>query len=263
MQIQKLGRGRTVYTLGVCAGISVLTISTSAQGALQVALGKVNTSVGVLPTSVTNKWKLETDPAITPSDEVGIDLSTYIPIEGELCDTYDPTKFTLATDDNGNYGLETSLEGVGPYQVTGFDVLMNGGGDVNVQEDPTNPANDIITKTGVTDEGELGEIDDIQFALIGDERQQAMPCTVDQVFYDINLNTIGSGGEGFVPGIVTAFPGPNGYFTIGSTDPTADPQTITTPAADINSSTNVPEPLSFSVLGAGALGMLYKRRRRA
>jgi hypothetical protein len=261
MQIQKSGRTRTVYTLGVCAGLSVLTINTSAQGALQVALGKVNTSVGVLPTSVTNKWKLETDPAFTPSDD--IDLSTYVPIDGELSDTYDPTKFMLATDDDGNYGLETSVVGVGPYQVTGFDVLMNGGGNVSVQENPSDPETDTITKTGTTDEGEFGEIDDIQFALIADERSQAMPATVDQVFYDINLVTIGPGGDGFVPGIVTAFPGPDGFLTIGSNDPNADPLTITTPSADINSSTNVPEPLSISFFTAGALGAIYRRRRRA
>jgi hypothetical protein len=263
---------------GHLCGLAVLALgfgfATSAQAALEVTLGEVNTSVGIKPTTTANKWKLQTDPEID-SSSTGPDLSTYIPVEGSLCDSYDPTKFMLATDPTtGLYGIgpASTVDPLGPFIVTGFDVLMKGGGVVDVQINPLDfngPA--IIKDIGNVSGGEAGQVLNITYELLNQQRAQAGPVDLDQYFYEINLVQIGT-DPNFTPGVVTTFGNVNSFLTI---DPISDP--TETPALEITTtfnptsgpnggpnftrSTNVPEPTSLSLLAIGILSLTTRRNR--
>src|SRR5450432_2497213 len=131
---------RFTTRIGIASAASIFGLAPLARGALQVALHEVNTSVGLLPTSTANKWKLQTDPAIV--DPV---LSSYIPVNGSLCNSFDPTKFKLAVNPLSlTYALGDTVEGLGAYQVTQFDVETKNGGLVDVKQDPSDPTKDII-----------------------------------------------------------------------------------------------------------------------
>ena len=101
--------------------VSCLSISPSAKAALEKAAGKASTSVGLAHTAA-NAWALETDPAITASTADGPPLSSYFFLNGELANTYDASVFTLDTDANGFPTLQTSVSGLGGFQVTSFQV---------------------------------------------------------------------------------------------------------------------------------------------
>ncbi|MGD0463214.1 MAG: PEP-CTERM sorting domain-containing protein [Tepidisphaeraceae bacterium] len=251
----------TAPASAVAATLICLGLVSVAQGAAETKLKEANTSIGVLPTSVTNEWKLITDPAITTPAPVDntvdetFDPSQYYVIGGSLDNTYDASKYHLLQDPTTDtYATGVSVEGVLPYEVTGFDVLMNGGGNVDVQVNPTDPAVDTVTKTGDTSDGELGEVDDITFALIGDLRGMAKTSDMDQDFFDLVLVD----NEGTAPPTTgTAFGGPDSFITLGPINP-ANPNVDIT---DINPS-GLPEPASAALMlfGAGFMGL---RRRKS
>ncbi len=104
----------------IAATIFCLGFASAAHAALEKELHEVNTSVGLLPNSATNDWKLETDPCMsilpgtTPDYVSTFDLSTAIPIEGMLDASFDPTKFQLALDPTtNNFALGYSVQGLG------------------------------------------------------------------------------------------------------------------------------------------------------
>lgn len=247
----------------VAASLMSLGSVSTAQGAAETALKEVNTSIGVVGTTSANKWKLITDPAITvtnptPDGSAIFDPSLYIPISGAFANLYDPTKQHLATDADGQYATGVTVEGVLPFQVLGFDVLMKGGGDIKVEVDPTNPAADIVTPTGDVTDGEAGEVDDIQFALIGDLRGDALTANLDQNFFDVVLlNNPGVTG----PPTGTVEGGPGGSLTIGPVDPTNpnSPDDVTTQDID---TVITPEPGS-AVLMLVSAGFMGLRRRKS
>ena len=146
----------------VAATLICLGSVSVAHGAAETALKEANTSIGVLPTTTTNKWKLITDPVVNtpaPSDipdssQVDIIPMNYIVIGGNLANTYDPTEFHLLQDNNGNYATGVSVEGILPYSILGFDVVTKDGGSIDVSVNPTNPAVDLITDD--TTDGPVG-----------------------------------------------------------------------------------------------------------
>ena len=257
------------HLFGLAALALGFAFACDAQAALQLALGEVNTSVGVKPTTTANKWKLQTDPEIDSSSTNFLD--NYIPVEGSLCNSYDPTKFTLDVNPNtGTYGLGYSVEGLGPYQVIGFDVLMNGGGFIDVHENPTPGGADIVTLLGNTTGGQSGEVLNIRYQIIADQVQNAGPVDLDQLFYELNLTQIGNSPT-FDPGIVTTFGNVNSFLTINPTSgaaPGSLPITTTFNATggpdggpNFQASNNVPEPTSLSLLAIGVLSLATRRNR--
>ncbi len=258
----------------VAAGLTLCCLPYSAEAALQVALGEVNTSVGLAPTTTKNKWALQTDPAIDNSATTGPDLSQDIPMEGMLNNSFDPTKFTLDTDPFPNpttvppapapgaitYGLGFTVMGLGAYQVVGFKVETVGDGLISVQQNPTFGQPDIVTgDIGGTPDG---NILDIHFKLVPSMRNLALPATEDQLFYQINLTQIPDTTD-FDPGVATTFVNNDSFLMIGPADPTAPPgQNLMTGPSGINGSSNVPEPTSLSLLVLGAIGLANRRRRR-
>jgi hypothetical protein len=253
----------------VAATLICLGSVSVAHGAAETALKEANTSIGVLPTNTTNKWKLITDPAVntpvpanTPdSNQVSIDPNDYIVIGGNLENTFDPTQVHILQDNTGNYATGVSVEGILPYEILGFDVVTKDGGSVDVSVNPANPAVDIITDdttNGPVGGGESGTVDNIKFALIGDLRGDAVTAINDANFFDLVLID----NEGFTgpPTTGTVTGGPGGEIDLGPTDPT-DPNIV--PIVIINPQTlSVPEPSSIGLLllGASALGL---RRRNA
>jgi PEP-CTERM motif len=268
---------------GHLCGLAVLALGFAftydAQAALQVTLGEVNTSVGVKPTSTKNKWALQTDPEINASS-AGPNLDDYIPFQGSLCDSYDPTKFQLDTNPTtGQYDLGDTVQGMGPYEVFGFDVLMNGGGVVDVHANPLGGP-DLINLIGNTTGGEAGEVLNIQYELIPDRTNQAAPVDTDQFFYQINLTQIQDVtpddgvsplASAFDPGVVTAFGNVNSFLTINTTNPNSGglPSYTTTFSATgfnggpnfIPSTNAVPEPTTLSLLAIGILSLATRRNR--
>jgi hypothetical protein len=249
--------------LGIAGALASAPIG---HAAIQVKLHEVNTSVGLKPTSSLNVWKLETDPTVTSSD--GTDLSIYIPSEGMLDNSFDPTKFQLALNPfTDNFSLSYTVQGLGAFQVDAFDVQMSGGGYIGVQMDPTNPNNSIITDIGDVSGHETGIVSGIFFTLVPSAVNQALPADQDQLFFQLNLIPINP-GPNFDPGMGTVFPDPTSFLKIIPADPTdtTDPPIITyndPPNGEyINPSSSVPEPLLTSFAFASAAGILALRRPR-
>jgi hypothetical protein len=255
-------------------GLAILAtgfaLAGQAQAALQVVLGEVNTSVGIKPTTTANKWKLQTDPSVDPS--VTNVFDTYIPSEGSLCNSFDPTKFTLAVNPNtGTYGLGYTVEGLGAYEVIAFDVELTSGGYVDVHANPTPGGPDLVTLLGNTSGTPDGNILNIFYELLPDRVEDAAPADTDQLFYDINLNQIGT-DPNFTPGVVTTFGNVNSFFTVVPTSGSpAGSVPITTDFSatggigggpNFQSSSNVPEPTSLSLLTLGAVALAKRRNRR-
>jgi len=257
-----------LYALSILA--CGFLFASGAQAALEVTLGEVNTSVDIKPTSTLNKWKLETDPSIA-SPLTGPDLDDYIPVEGSLCDSYDPTKFQLATNPTtGTYGLGYTVQGEGPFEVTAFDVQMNDGGFISVQANPTPGGPDIVTLLGNTGGGESGNILNIMYQVIPDRTDEVAPADTDQLFYQVNLNQIGT-SPSFTPGVVTAFGNVNSFLTISTTNTNSggNPSYTTDFSAtggtgggpNFTSSSNVPEPTTAVIGLFGIAGLLGRRSR--
>ncbi|MDP9172459.1 MAG: PEP-CTERM sorting domain-containing protein [Planctomycetota bacterium] len=245
--------------LGLAGALACLGWLPKAQAALQVALHHANTSVGILPTSTLNKWKLQTDPAIPDQN-----VADYIPVAGSLCNSYDPTKFKLAVNPiTGNYALGDTAVGLGPFEVTSFDVQTKNGGLIDVKIDPTNPKKDVITDTGDVGGGESGNVLNIAFDLIPDRIAEALPAVQDQLFFELNLVQIGPGAAPFNPGLVTAFPDAKSFITIVPIDPLSNDPPQTTPPEGIDPSNNLPEPAASGLIVLGATGWLGRRRRKS
>jgi len=276
---------RSAYLLGLAVLAGGLAFAPAAQAALQVALGEVNTSVDVKPTSTLNKWKLETDPSIA-QPLTGPDLDDYIPVEGSLCNTYDPTEFQLAINPNtGTYGLGYTVQGEGPFEVIAFDVQMNDGGFIDVHANPTPGGPDLVTLLGNTGGGESGNILNILYQVISDRTDEVDPADTDQLFYQVNLTQIQDTGDAvtadgaatpddgtFDPGIVTAFGNVNSFLTINTTNP--DSGGLPSYTTDFNAtggpdggpnfipSSNVPEPTTAVAGMLGLAGLLGRRSKR-
>jgi PEP-CTERM motif-containing protein len=261
---------RFARLLGLTIFASGFALAGQAEAALQVVLGEVNTSVGIKPTTTANKWKLQTDPSVDPS--VTNVFDTYIPSEGSLCNSFDPTKFTLAVNPNtGTYGLGYTVDGLGAYEVLAFDVELTSGGYVDVHANPTPGGPDLVTLLGNTSGTPDGNILNIYYQLIPDRVEDAAPADTDQLFYEINLDQIGTSPT-FTPGVVTTFGNVNSFFTVVPTSGSpAGSQPITTDFSatggigggpNFQSSSNVPEPTSLSLLTLGAVALAKRRNRR-
>jgi PEP-CTERM motif len=260
---------QSAHRLGLAVLACGFVFADAAKAALQVELGEVNTSVNVKPTTTANKWKLQTDPSVDPSI-TGPDFSTYIVGDGALSNSYDPTKFTLATNPTtSTYGLGFTVEGLGAYEVTGFTVEMNGGGTIKVQANATPGGPDVVTDTGTVNQGEAGVVEDVEYQLIPDRIADALPANMDQFFYEINLNQIGT-NPNFDPGVVTVFGDAGSFLTVQPMNPGSGNPPITTlfnptsgPGGGPNfqTNTNVPEPTSLGLLAIGAFGLLGRRRK--
>jgi hypothetical protein len=248
---------RISHRLGAAALAACLALPVAAHAALEKALNEADTSTGLLPTSTLNKWKLQTDPAIVNSSVVpSVDLSTYEPVMGSLCDSFDPTEFALDMNPSTEqYGLGYSVVGLGAFEVTQFTVqLTDGSVNVKAGAKPGDP--DIVTQTGGGTP--TGNVLDIDFQLRTDGVPQ--PANQDQLFYELELTQIGEGNP-YNPGGQT-FPDSNSFITIepigGGTPVTIinDPTNPTNPEF-IDSSTSVPEPGSAKImLGAGGMAAL-------
>jgi len=252
------------HRLSIGLVCSCLLLPSAAHAALEVALHEVNTSVGLKPTSNTNIWKLETDPVI-PADS---SLGDYIPINGVLANSYDPTQFKLATDPNitpsstdPGYRLGYSVEGVPPFQVTSFEVMdTTGYWLVQATSDPT--VDTITPSSDPAPNGiEAGAVDDITFSLIPSEQNEALPITVDQNFFELNLVPL-TESPVIVDDLYSASGGPNGQITIEDPqDPAAGTDT-TTDSNGVISTSYLPEPAAASLLAIGAIGLAARRRRQ-
>jgi hypothetical protein len=252
----------------VAATLICLGSVSVAHGAAETALKEANTSIGVLPTNATNKWKLITDPVVntpvpanTPDgNQVSIIPMNYIVIGGNLENTYDATQFHLLQDNTGNYATGVSVEGILPYEILGFDVVTMDGGSIDVTVNPTNPAVDLITNdttNGPVGGGESGTVDNIKFALIGDLRGDAATADVDSNFFDLVL--IDNDGFTGPPTTGTVSGGPGGEIDLGPTDPT-DPTVV--PITFINPQ-SVPEPTTAGLMLLGTAFMGLRRRKTA
>jgi hypothetical protein len=269
----------TVALRSAAAAMALGFAAPMAHAALQVQLHQVNTSVGLQPTTATNKWKLQTDPSVTITNPTSNESDQedppspfhfYIPIAGQFGNTWDPTKFNLAVSPVTNtYSLGDTVDGLLPYQVLSFDVLMKDGGSYHVQEDPTNPALDDVIPNGDVGGGEAGEIDNVNFALIGDLKSTAPSADSDPFLYEINLIPIDPGPD-FDPGVATVKIGPNDFYTIGpsASDPNSEDPVITTfnnpdEGQIINgATTGVPEPATSGLLAALTFGLFGRRPKK-
>lgn len=266
LRLQKVGWIAASITLAMVA---------SAKAALEVAAGKVNTSVGLAHTAA-NAWALETDP-----QEVDPTLVPFYPLSGSLNNSYDPTQFSLNTDPDGQYALGYSVQGLNYYEVTSFEVLFKGQDEedsystgypyVLVTEDPSHPGDSIATDVanGIGDMPDLadpiGQVDDITFNLIASDKNLATSVTQDQLFFQLNLTQLSE-----VPTITdpeySVFGNQTSFLTIE--DPSGDQMTTTfDPTGDGNGGPTIvasylPEPASLGI-GALASMVLLSRRRRS
>jgi hypothetical protein len=254
-----------------------LGIASAAKAGLEKELGEVDTSVGLTKANAvtaTQKWELTTDPQDSTMDIGPLDSLDMYPLIGSLNNSWDPTKFNLATDTNPNavnqyptenplfFALGYTVMGVGPFEVTSFTVDMtgddpgDGGGSITVSENDSNPGVDNITDTGDYLGTPTGVITDVVYQVIPSDRDEELTVANDQDFYQINLFEIGN-DPNFDPGVGTADVGPDSYLTV--TDFDGNTQTI--PSADIMPSVT-PEPASAALLGMAAIGLLARRRPR-
>jgi hypothetical protein len=246
-------------------GLALALSPCAAHAAQQVSIGKVNTSVGVKPTSAKNKFILETDPAFSPGAVVpGGTPADYIPTEGLLNNFFDPTQFQLATDPStGTFALGASVAGEGAYQVVGFEVQTVDGGLVDVQdngqggENVTNDTSSPLDPSGgPVGGGETGNVYDIHFKIISQDRALAQPSSVDQNFYELFLI-----GNNPTINDETTFVTPDSYITFSPIDPTdSDLSSFTVDAPNIAPSV-VPEVSTAGFLAVGGASLFLRRRK--
>jgi hypothetical protein len=241
-------------TWGILA-LSCFGIVPSARAALEVSLHEVNTSVGLKPINATNEWKLETDPVVIGAPAVDDTLG------GSLNNTYDPTQFSLATDpETGSYALGYSVQAIDPFIVTSF-IVEDTQGSYAVSENLTT---DVQTVTPSVDPApnnvEAGIVEDITFELNLSEENEALPATMDQNFFQLNLIPLEN-----IPNIVgtnySTYGADGSYLLIGDPGDVPDGTKLTFPNTTFDTS-YVPEPTIVGLLGIGLLGLSARRHRR-
>jgi hypothetical protein len=241
-------------TWGILA-ISCLGVVPSARAALEVSLHEVSTSVGLKPTNATNQWKLETDPAVIGAPDVDYTLG------GSLNNTYDPTQFSLATDPaTGTYALGYSVQAIDPFIVTSF-IVEDTQGSYSVAENLTTDVQTVTPSVNPAPNNvEAGIVEDITFELNLSEENEALPATMDQNFFQLNLNPLEN-----IPQIVGAnystYGADGSYLLIGDPGDIPDGTKLTFPETTFDPS-YVPEPAMIGLLGMGTLGLMARRRHR-
>ena len=235
--------------------LSCLGVAPSARAALEVSLHEVNTSVGLKPTNATNQWKLETDPAVPDAPTVDDTLG------GSVNNTYDPSQFKLATDtETGQYALGYSVQGIDPFIVTSF-IVEDTVGSYTVSENLTT---DVQTVTPSVDPApnnvEAGIVEDITFELNLSEQNEALPATMDQNFFQLNLVPLEN-----IPNIIGAnystYGAAGSYLLIGDPGDIPNGTMLSFPTTTFDPS-YVPEPAMIGLLGMGTLGLMARRRAR-
>jgi hypothetical protein len=245
----------------------------TAHAALEVALHEVNTSVGLKPTNATNQWKLQTDPEI----ENGSSATVLVPLAGALDTTYDPSEFALDVDPTSNpliipttpitpnYQLGYSVQGIDPFKVTSFDVYDTNGGFYHVAAS-SNPLFDTVTpepnsQNQLPNGIEAGLIAHINFVLDPSLKNEVLPATVDQLFYEANLTALHPPPNMNNPKDGTSG-SPGDFLTVG--DPNDNTNTTTITFGDpgvIFVPSALPEPTAVGLLCIGAAGLMGRRRK--
>jgi len=256
---------------GILACAVVLAAGACARAGEQKELGLVDTSIGLKPTSTKNKLALITDPVLTSAD-APLSPSDYIPVEGLLDNHFDPTEFQLDTSPNtGTYSTDGStVAGIAPYEVLGFEVQTVDGGLINVQDNGMGGDSVTNVTSGTLDPGggpvgggETGNVYDIHFKIVNNEESTNPPLTSDQDqdFYQLFLTQIGDNP----PGDDTVFTTTDSFVTFaespGATQDGIDapPETVT--FAQIQGAV-LPEASTAAFLGLAGM-TLFMRRRRA
>jgi hypothetical protein len=164
----------------------VLFLPNLVRAAEQKALGLVDTSTNIKPTSSKNKFILITDPTLAASP-TGNDPTQLIPTNGSLSDYFDPTQFTLATDPStGTFDLGGSVAGYSPFHVSSFTV-QSLYGSLTVSDN--GEGGDNYSTSGEFDSSQLtGYVTHIDFYLPADSASQAQTSDQDQNFYQIYLD---------------------------------------------------------------------------
>ena len=258
---------------GLLACALLLASPCLALGAQQVALGFVNTSTGVKPTSTKNKDALITDPSLSFVE--GSTPMDFFPAEGLLNTHFDPTQYQLYVDPNvGTFSLGTTVQGAFPYQVLGFEVQTSDGGLIDVQDNGNNgdtysqiTSGPLDPTDGAVGGTETGNVYDIHFKIINDEQSSALSSDQDQNFYQLFLTRIGANP----PGDDSTFPTTFANDPADTSFVTFDPEEGTTGLSDftvingvdggvINGSV-VPEVSSAGFLAIGGLTLFLRRRK--
>jgi hypothetical protein len=255
---------------GIFACTIVLAAGAFARAGEQKELGLVDTSIGLKPTSTKKKLALITDPVLKSADP-GLSPSDYIPVEGLLDNHFDPTEFQLDTSPaTGTFSTDGStVAGIAPYEVLGFEVQTIDGGLINVQDN--GQGGDAVTQVtsgsfdpsgGPVGGGETGNVYDIHFKIVNNEESTNPPLTSDQDqdFYQLFLTQIGTD----LPGDDTVFTTPDSFVTFAeSPAATADgvdapPETVT--FGQIQGAV-IPEASTAAFLGLAGTTLLMRRRR--
>jgi hypothetical protein len=238
----------------------------TAQAALEVALHEVNTSVGLKPTNATNQWKLQTDPVLTGTSSAG----TLFDLAGALDNIYDPTQFTLDVGPGGNpfavgvpdYQLGYSVQGIDPFKVISFDVYDTNGGYYEVTPSSDPRFDNVTPSVNPSPNGiEAGIIKHINFVLDPSLKNEALPATEDQNFFEVNLSALNSPPNIDGPKYGT-MGSPGDFLTVG--DPNNPPDTTTITFGDpgiVFVPSYLPEPAAIGVFCIGAFGMMSRRRK--
>jgi hypothetical protein len=220
--------------------------------------GHAQTSISAKNT-ILQAWKVTVDPEVDSTDS-----SQYIPVDGELDTHFDTSQFTLNTDPStGTFGVGSSVAGENPYQVLGFEVQTVDGGLYNVQANTATGGSTVTQDTssgldpsdGPVGGGLTGNIYDIHFQLIPDERAEAQPANIDQNFYSLFLTAIGNDP----PGLDSTFLTPEDYVTLTPIDPGSGLENQTIPFSEIETA-STPEVSSAGFLAVGALVLLARRK---
>lgn len=255
---------------GILACAFTLASAGWASAGEQKELGLVDTSIGLKPTSTKNKLELITDPVLT-SAGVGLSPSDYIPVEGLLDNHFDPTEYQLDTSPNtGTFSTDGStVAGIAPYEVLGFEVQTVDGGLINVQDN--GEGGDSITNVtsgtfdpggGPVGGGETGNVYDIHFKIVNNEESTNPPLTSDQDqdFYQLFLTQIGNNP----PGDDTVFTTADSFVTFtespGAVNNGVDAPTETVTFAQIQGAV-LPEVSTAGFLGLAGMTFLMRRRR--
>jgi hypothetical protein len=280
-----LSNGRTWSLIAV----SCLLAAPAAEAALQTAAGKVNTSVGLTKANAktaTQQWQLATDPTI-PAESVGgtfvlppadTNIHNYFPTSGVLDNTFDPTQFKLALNSSGQFALGDTVQGLSPFEVTSFKVLVDNvdgtdTGSYFLVQQTANPLVDLVTPVSSFESpdagqepdmnAETGAVNDITFDLVASEKGvnlddglfHPLPVDEDQNFYQINLIPLEDNPD-IQPLLYSSSGDPDGSLTISD----GGGNTVTTTGPDNFTTSYLPEPGSVALIAMSSVGLMKRRR---